>query len=291
MTGSDRKAFGDYVRQRRAHLPPPEPAAGIRASRRRVPGLRRQEAADLAGISIEYYTRLEQGRAPRPSREILTALARAFSLTDPERDHLFRLAGEVPPEPHVPSSSIRPGLLRLLRGLDDTMPVTVHDGRLDLLARNAPATELLEPLTGDGPYGRNIVYQAFTTTALPTLLGSEGAEQLLRVAAAELRSALSRYPEDDYLHSILAELTATQPAFRQHWAQGEVSAWRSVVKPMHHPERGWLDFDIEMLHDPERDHWVMLYTPREPGEMSRLKETRKVDTESTSRQLLALRHN
>ncbi|RST19871.1 XRE family transcriptional regulator [Streptomyces sp. WAC04770] len=270
MADTDRKAFGDYVRRRRAHLPPPEPAAGVRASRRRVPGLRRQEVADLAGISVEYYTRLEQGRAPRPSREILTALARAFGLTDPERDHLFRLAGETSPGRSVPASSIRPGLLRLLRGLDDTMPVTVHDGRLDLLARNAPATELLAPLVGDGPYGRNIVYQAFTTNALPALLGENGAAQLLRVAAGELRTALSRYPEDDRLKSILAELTATQTAFRKHWEEGEVSARRSAVKPMRHPQQGWLDFDIEMLHDPERDHWIMLYTPRERTSISNL---------------------
>lgn len=262
MAGSERKAFGDYVRLRRAHMPAPEPAAGRRASQRRVPGLRRQEVAALAGISVEYYTRLEQGRAPRPSREILTALARAFGLTDPERDHLFRLAGEAPPHVNVPDASIRPGLLRLLRGLDDTMPVTIHDGRLDLLAQNAPATELLGPLLGDGPYGRNIVYQAFTTPALPTLLGDDGAALLLRIAATELRTALSRYPEDNYLRSILAELTAREPKFCELWDQVEVSAWRSAIKSMHHPRQGWIEYDIEMLHDPDRDHWIMLYTPQ-----------------------------
>jgi hypothetical protein len=83
----------------------------------------------------------------------------------------------------------------VLRSLDDTMPVTVHDGRLDLLAYNAAAAELLGPLAGDGPYGRNIVHQCFTTAALREVLDDEGADRLAREATAELRTALSRYPE------------------------------------------------------------------------------------------------
>ncbi|MFD3686446.1 helix-turn-helix transcriptional regulator [Nocardiopsis sp. NPDC058631] len=263
MSSSDRTEFGEYLRRRRATMRPPHPRGGVRASRRRVPGLRRQEVSDIAGISVEYYTRLEQGRAPRPSREILTSLAQAFGLSGAERDHLFRLGGESPPEPASPASVIRPGLLRLLRGLDDTMPVTVHDGRLDLLARNKAAEELLGTFTGDGPFERNIAHQAFTTDALPHLLGGDGSERFLRVAAAELRIALSRYPDDAYLRSLLAELAATSQSFRDHWEEGEVSASRSAIKQMHHPTHGWARFEIEVLHDPERDHWIMLYTPHD----------------------------
>ncbi|WP_130798895.1 helix-turn-helix domain-containing protein [Streptomyces otsuchiensis] len=263
MLSSDRTDFGDYLRRRRAAMAPPE-AVSRRASRRRVPGLRRQELSEIAGISVEYYTRLEQGRAARPSREILHALARAFGLSAAERDHLFRLGGEPPPQIEAPDAVIRPGLTRMLRGLDDTMPVTVHDGRLTLLACNAAAAELLGPLAGgSGRYGRNIAFQAFTAPALPDLLGEEGAELFARVAASELRTALGRYPGDGYLHSLLAELTAVSASFRDHWERCEVGAWRSAVKHMHHPRRGWSRFEIEMLHDAERDHWVMLYTPHE----------------------------
>jgi len=262
MVSSDGTEFGDYLRRRRGVMAPSTPLGGVRPSRRRVPGLRRQELSEIAGISVEYYTRLEQGRAPHPSREVLTALARALALSDAERDHMFRLIGEVPPEPRAPDATIRPGILRLLRGLDDTMPVTVHDGRLDLLARNAFAAELLGALPTTGRFGRNIVYQAFTIASLPGLLGEDGAEQLARVAASELRTALSRYPDDPYLRSLRAELTGTSASFRDHWERGEVGAWRSVAKRMRHPSHGWLHFDIEMLHDPERDHWVMLYNPR-----------------------------
>jgi hypothetical protein len=150
----------------------------------------------------------------------------------------------------------------VLRSLDDTMPVTVHDGRLDLLAYNAAAAELLGPLAGDGRYGRNIVHQCFTTAALREVLDDEGADRLAREATAELRTALSRYPEDDYLRSLLGELSATSAAFREHWARGEVGGWRSAIKRLRHPSRGWLSFDCEVLHDPERDHWIMLYAPR-----------------------------
>src|ERR1700712_936036 len=173
--------LGEYLRRRRAAMTPPVQPGSGRTSHRRVPGLRRQELSEVAGISVEYYTRLEQGRAPRPSRDILSALSRAFELSPAERDHLFRLAGELPPEPQAPSTAIRSGIQQLLRGLDNVMPVTVHDGRLDLLAANAAARELLTPLINDDLYGRNIVYQCFTSPVLHEIVGDDGAEQLARV--------------------------------------------------------------------------------------------------------------
>ncbi|MFD2795161.1 helix-turn-helix domain-containing protein [Promicromonospora vindobonensis] len=255
-----RPGFGTYLRSRRAMVEAPEQPAAMRSSRRRVPGLRRQELAEAAGISVEYYIRLEQGRAPRPSREVLTALARATGLTTTEQDHLFRLAGELPPEPSAPGSTVRPGLLRLLNGLDDAVPVTVHDGRLEVVARNVAATELLGPISGTGRYRHNIVQHGFTATARH-VLGDEGAHRYARWATAELRSALGRYPDDEHLRSLVRELSTTSTAFRDHWSQGEVSLGRSGEKRLHHPTRGWLAFQSEMLHDPERDHWVVIYAP------------------------------
>lgn len=260
MATGSRADLGAYLRGRRAVMSAPEQPADGRSSRRQVPGLRRQELAEAAGISVEYYTRLEQGRAPRPSREVLAALARACGLTVAERDHLFRLGGELPPEPLAPDSTVRPGLLGLLRGLDRTVPVTVHDGRLDVLARNAAATELLGPISGAGRFRRNVVRQGFTAAA-GRILGHDGARRYARWATAELRSATGRYPQDTYLRSLVAELSATSAAFRSHWAQGEVAAARSGAKHLHHPTRGWLTFQSEMLHDPERDHWIVIYTP------------------------------
>ncbi|MGE9692312.1 MULTISPECIES: helix-turn-helix transcriptional regulator [unclassified Streptomyces] len=248
------------MRHQRAMMAPAGRSVQGSASRRRVPGLRRQEVAEAAGISVEYYTRLEQGRAPRPSREILTALAGALGFTAPERDHLFRLAGELPPEPLAPDCEVRPGLLQLLRNLDDTVPVTIHDGRLDVMARNAAAAELLGTESGRSRYRRNIVHHGFSATAL-RVLGEEGADRYARWATAELCSAMGRYPDDEYLRSLCAELSATSAIFRSYWERGEVMADRSGVKRLHHPTRGWLVFQSEMLHDPERDHWIVIYSP------------------------------
>ncbi|MFE4933146.1 helix-turn-helix transcriptional regulator [Streptomyces sp. NPDC056647] len=261
MRGDERSGLGEYLHHHRSQMAPRDRPGASPLSHRRVPGLRRQELADIAGISVEYYTRLEQGRAARPSREILTALARAFRLSNAERDHLFRLAGERPPPPsRAPATEIRPGLQQLLDGLNDVMPVTIHDGRLDMLAFNTAAADLFGPLFDDGHYGRNIAYQAFTATGLDKVLGNEGAEQLARVATAELRKALSHYSEDEYLRSLFRELSANNPEFDRHWQKGEIGTWSSAMKHVNHPTKGPLTFDSEMLHDPENDHWVMLFT-------------------------------
>jgi hypothetical protein len=128
---------------------------------------------------------------------------RRAAMTPPDRPGNGRTSHRRVPglrrqEVQAPDTEIRPGLLRLLRNLENTMPVTVHDGRLDLLARNAAAADLFGPLSGSGWYGRNIVHQCFTAPALCHVLGEEGADQLSRVATAELRSALGRYPGDEY---------------------------------------------------------------------------------------------
>ncbi|WP_308403558.1 hypothetical protein [Streptomyces sp. 8ZJF_21] len=167
----------------------------------------------------------------------------------------------MPPEPALPDSEIRPGLDRQLQGLGDSVPVTVHDGRLDVLAaRNAAATELLGEAAATGRYGRNIVYQGFTASAR-RVLGNEGADLYARWATAEPRSAIGRYPDDERLRGLVAELSATSGDFRRHWAHGEVATERSGVKRLRHPTRGWLTFQIEMLHNTARDHWIVIYAP------------------------------
>lgn len=142
------------------------------------------------------------------------------------------------------------------------MPVTVHDGRLDVLAANEAAGELLGTLLEPGPFGRNVACLAFTSPKVREVVGDEGAEQLARVTTSELRMAMSRYPADTYLHAIFRDLTDRSEMFREYWELGQVGTWRSAMKLLHHPERGWLRFESEMLHDPENDHWIMLYTPR-----------------------------
>lgn len=262
MTRDKQVSLGEYLRHQRAEMAPRDRDDVSPLSHRRVPGLRRQELADTAGISVDYYTRLEQGRASHPSREILNALARAFQLSEAECEHLFRLAGESPPRPRTPASQVRPGLRQLLDRMPNTIPVIIIDGRLDVLAFNDAAAELFGPAFKGRTYGRNVAFQAFTSPELSALLGNEGAAHLARVAAAELRKAMSIYPEDDRLRSLFRELSKNSSEFDRHWERGEIGTWRSAMKQVNHPTNGTLAFDSEMLHDPENDHWVMFFTPR-----------------------------
>src|SRR5882757_6185919 len=139
--GVDRSELADFLRRSRARLAPADVGLA-EGPRRRTPGLRREEVAQLAGMSVDYYTRLEQARGPRPSRQILVAVGRALRLTDDERDHLFHLVGEEPPRARTGSGHVRPGLLLVLDRLDDN-PAQVISDCGDVLAQNAMAAALI----------------------------------------------------------------------------------------------------------------------------------------------------
>jgi len=155
----DRRQLAAFLRSRRARLRPAD--VGLTPGpRRRTPGLRREEVAGLAGISVDYYTRLEQARGPRPSRQVLSALARALRLYEAERAYLYHLVGEEPAPPGGPSPDVPAGVLHLLDRLDDT-PAYVIDARYDLLAWNPLAAALLgDPAAGDE---RTAVWVEFST--------------------------------------------------------------------------------------------------------------------------------
>ena len=142
----NRAELAGFLRARRARVSPQD--AGLpEMGRRRTPGLRRQEVAQLAGISVDYYIRLEQGRGPHPSRQVLSALARALMLTADAREYLFRMVGEAPPQPARPSREITPGISHFL----DSMPATpayVVDAAYNVLAWNQLATHLIGNLAG-----------------------------------------------------------------------------------------------------------------------------------------------
>ena len=170
--GVDRAALADFLRTRRARLGPGD--VGLpSASRRRTPGLRLEEVALLAGVSVDYYTRLEQARGPRPSRQVLAALARALRLTGDERDHLFRLAGEPAPEPQTRSDHVRPGVLHLLDRLADSAVVVVNDLG-DVLAWTPLAQALFTDFSALPASERNLYRIFFTgrTTTAPRPAGA-----------------------------------------------------------------------------------------------------------------------
>ncbi|MGK5673238.1 helix-turn-helix transcriptional regulator [Micromonospora sp. URMC 106] len=210
----DRALLADFLRSRRARVRPEE--VGLPpGTRRRTPGLRREEVAQLAAISVDYYNRLEQARAPRPSRQVLAALGRALLLYPTERAHLFRLAGEVPDPPARPDDVVPHGLRHLLDRLTDT-PAYVIDARYELLAWNSLAVAVLGDPDDWAPDERNLAWRMFRGLPGP-VLDQAGAVAVAARCVADLRAAASRYPDDPALGRLLARLRADSPEFDRRW--------------------------------------------------------------------------
>ncbi len=254
----DRAELAAFLRRQRARVQPAD--VGLEAGqRRRTPGLRRQEVAQLAGMSVDYYIRLEQGRGPRPSRQMIAAICRALRLSHDETAYLHHLAGEVPGPPPGPLREVRPGLLHLLGRLDDT-PAIVCDAKYDVLAWNAMAAALMTDFSALPPAERNVVWRFFTDPDVRARHDADGARRFARESVADLRAATARYPADSGIRRLVSRLLAASTEFRDLWAERDVGVRRSTSKRLHHPVVGWLDLDCEALHDPDRDQWVVLYT-------------------------------
>jgi transcriptional regulator with XRE-family HTH domain len=261
----DRGQLADFLRIRRERLRPAD--VGLPAGlRRRTPGLRREEVATLATMSTDYYTRLEQGRGPRPSRPVLTGLARALRLSADERDHLFRLAGEQPDPLPGPPSDVRTGVLRMLARLD--VPGVVLDAKYDVLAWNPLAAALLGDFSAVPARERNLLRLRFLGgTRQQELFGKEATEEWARETAADLRAATGKYPDDPSIAALVADLLAGSKEFARIWALHEVATQQSMCQTIHHPVVGRIDVICEILLIPERDQRVVLYTA-DPGSPS-----------------------
>ena len=235
-----------FLRARRARLTPRQaglPEAGP-PGRRRTPGLRRQEVAQLAGISVDYYIRLEQARGPHPSRQVLSALARALMLTADERDYLFRVAGESPPQVAGPSQEITPGIRHLLDSMPDT-PAYVVDAAYNVLAWNQLATHFIGDLSGYTD--RNMIRWTFRW-AQDTFWADADFVRFTRSMIADLRVAYARYPGDPGIDALVTEMLALSPRFAELWSAHEVEARGPMLKHVHHPQAGPLEFECQVLH-------------------------------------------
>jgi transcriptional regulator with XRE-family HTH domain len=254
----DRAELAAFLRTRRERIGPGD--VGLPAApRRRTPGLRREEVALLAGVSVDYYTRLEQARGPSPSRQVLAALARALRLTEDERDHLFRLAGEPAPEPQAPSTHLRPGVLHLLDRLADSAAVVVNDLG-DVLA----STPLAQAVFNDAdavPAGRrNLFRQFFTDPSQLRRLPPADRERAARAHVADLRATSARRPGDPAVRQLVADLRRASPLFERLWATHDVAVRRVDRKRILHPVVGLLELDCEVLLTPEHDQRLILHT-------------------------------
>ncbi|MFB7629902.1 helix-turn-helix transcriptional regulator [Streptomyces sp. NPDC056149] len=255
--------FGKAVRRWRDRVPPE--AAGLPAGgQRRAAGLRREELAMLAGISVDYVTRLEQGRAANPSSQVVEALARALRLSQEERAHLFHLAGLAPPGPETVPGYLTPSIQRLLDRLTGT-PVAVFNAAWTLLVANAP----YEALMGDLPAGhgneRNGVWRHFlgggTSRARRTPQAQREHEATL---VADLRAVAERYPADRWLQRLIAELRTGSERFAQLWDTGAPGPHRASRKTIDHPQVGPVTLDCDLLTVAGSDLRIMVYTA-EPG--------------------------
>jgi transcriptional regulator with XRE-family HTH domain len=252
---SERADLAAFLRARRARLEPGD--VGLPGGvRRRTPGLRRQEVAQLAGISIDYYIRLEQGRGSTPSRQILAALARALVLTRDERDYLFRTAGINPPKTAAPSRELAPAVRYLLDGLPH-VPAYVVDARYDVLAWNRLAGHLLESLLRGAE--RNMVRWLFANVVVDGEWSSETAAAFTQDTVADLRASYARSPGDPALAALVTELLGTSPAFARLWAAHDVAVRRAATKRVSLPGLGALEYEYQVLHLPESDQRLVVY--------------------------------
>jgi transcriptional regulator with XRE-family HTH domain len=255
---STRAELARFLRARRERLKPLDvglPDVGPR----RTPGLRRQEVAQLAGISVEYYIRLEQARGAHPSRQVLGALARAMMLTADEREYMFRVAGEAPPPTAGPSKIVPDGILHLMHGLE-LNPAYVMDAKYDLLAWNRLATHFIGDPDDDPARGRNVIRWIFSRPDDDPHWSNEQSRCFAQSSVADLRAALGRYPGDKGIADLVTELLATSGRFRETWEAHHVELRRNMLKRLNHPDLGPLELDCQVLYIADTDQRMVVYT-------------------------------
>ncbi|KAA2258846.1 helix-turn-helix domain-containing protein [Solihabitans fulvus] len=254
--------LGEFLRSRRARVRPDDLGLPDYGSRRRVPGLRRQEAAQLAGVSVEYYVRLEQGRAAHPSEQVLDAIATALRLDAAERAHLFSLAKQAPPRRRqVVREKVRPNIQLLLDSMPN-VPAFVLGRRMDVLAWNQLAAALIVDFGALPPEERNMARLAFLDPSARDYYPEWA--KVGKETAAYLRLVAGRFPDDQGLISLVGELSLRSPEFRRWWADHDVRDKANGVKRLNHPMVGEVVVAYESLALAEPGQTLVTYTV-EPG--------------------------
>jgi transcriptional regulator with XRE-family HTH domain len=252
--------FGRTVRRWRDRVQPTAVGVPI-GGRRRAAGLRREELAGLAGISVDYLTRLEQGRATSPSAQVVEALARALRVSDAERDLIFRLAGHATPGHDVVSSRITPSVQRLLDRLANT-PVAVFDATWALIVANAPYDGLMGQTTSWRGIERNSVWRHLVGPGSRAVQTREEQTELETRLVADLRLTAARYPADQRLKQLIRDLAAQSPRFVKLWESGALEPHQDLGrhKVIDHPDVGHITVDCDTLIVAADDLRIMIYT-------------------------------
>lgn len=260
----DDSEFGHAVRRWRERVAP-EIVGLPTGGRRRAIGLRREELAGLAGISVDYLTRLEQGRATSPSAQVVESLARSLRLADRERELLFRLAGLSAPGPGLVPTRITPSVQRLLDRLGG-VPLAVYDAAWNLIVANSPYDALMGETSALHANDRNGVWRNVVGSGSRAVqTPEEHAEQVAQLVA-DLRMTAARYPGDPRLRRLVADLRAASPRFVELWeaAPDPAPAEQSRHKVIEHPAVGLITLDCDTLVVAGDDLRIMVYTA-DPG--------------------------
>jgi len=254
----NRADLADFLRSRREALQPSDVGMNP-GQRRRAAGLRREEVALLAAMSTDYYARLEQQRAPQPSEQMLTAIARALRLTLDERDHLYRLAGHNPPSRLSRSEHVAPALLRVLDRLDDTPALVVSDLGVTL-AQNAMSRALNGDEMAHTGMARSAIFRWFTDPAARARYPERDHAHQSRVQASNLRAVLGAGGGE--AGGLVEELLARSAEFREVWAAHEVARRFDDHKTLVHPELGEIEVDCQPLFTENAAQALLVLTPR-----------------------------
>ncbi|MFJ2908858.1 helix-turn-helix transcriptional regulator [Streptomyces sp. NPDC087228] len=257
-----------FLRTRRERLDPHDFGLPSRRQARRTPGLRREEVAELAGVSIDYIVRLEQGRGLRPSANVVEALAQALRLAPDERAYLFNLAQQRPRNADQPATTAAPPLARLVADLSP-LPAMLMNHRYDILAWNGEMARLLLDFDTLPPSQRNSMWLCLMHPRMREFYVDR--ERVVREGIAHLRAAWAAHPEDRALTGLIAEFTARDEEFARLWAERDIKVNGRGRKEMRHPDVGVITVDFEVLmplQDP--DQRLVIYRAVDDGSQSAL---------------------
>ncbi len=258
ISSMDPTDLGSCLRGWRDRLSPAEAGLPV-GPRRRAAGLRRQELATLAGLSVEYLSRLEQGRAEHPSVSVLAPLARALRLTESERDQLYRLAGHAPPSPGTAPRHVTPSLRRIVDRLEDC-PVLVIDPAWEVVEAN----RLARPLLGEDGVTGNALRRLFSDAPTRVIHPDIGEAAFEAAAVTDVRAARSRWPDDHALRALVDELLAISPRFARLWDEPSPGASLAGRKVVRHPDIGPITLDCDTLDAAGTSLRLVVYTAQ-PG--------------------------
>ncbi|MEV4758473.1 helix-turn-helix transcriptional regulator [Micromonospora sp. NPDC049559] len=261
----DRTRLAEFLRSRREALQP-EDVGLPRGRRRRTGGLRREEVAALSDMSTDYYSRIEQQRGPRPSEQMLGAIARGLRLSLEERDHLFRLGGYPVPRRSLRNDHVNPGMMRVFDGLAD-VPAQVVTDLGETLKQTRLAIALLGDESGYTGLARSLHYRWFTDPTSRLIYPERDHARHSRLIASDLHRAYTRDGRDSRAGTIVDALLARSPEFAGIWREHPVAGPYCAPKRIRHPRVGPLELHCQILVDPDQSQSLLVYTAT-PGSES-----------------------